>query len=66
MRIIVNGNEKNVTDPTNIATLLELIGVHPGQVVTEHNNDLIAPERYPDIYLSDGDRIELIQFVGGG
>ncbi len=66
MRILVNGNEQQMTDHTNIAALLEMVGVNPEQVVTEHNGDIISPERYGAIHLNEGDTIELIQFVGGG
>jgi thiamine biosynthesis protein ThiS len=66
MRIIVNGNEQTVTDHTSIAALLKIVGVDPEQVVAEHNGHIISPENYGEIYLSSGDIIELIQFVGGG
>jgi thiamine biosynthesis protein ThiS len=66
MRIIVNGNEQQLTDRTSIAALLKIVGVHPEQVVAEHNGQIIAADHYGKIYLSDGDTIELIQFVGGG
>jgi thiamine biosynthesis protein ThiS len=66
MRIIVNGNEKQVKDHTSIAALLKMIGVNPEQVVTEHNGHIISPERYGEVHLNEGDTIELIQFVGGG
>jgi len=66
MRIIVNGIEKQIPDYTNIAVLLEMVGVNPEQVVSEHNGEVISPEHYGEIYLNEGDTIELIQFVGGG
>ncbi|MBW6509861.1 MAG: sulfur carrier protein ThiS [Desulfuromonadales bacterium] len=66
MRIIVNGNEKQVKDHTSIATLLELVGVNPEQVVAEHKGTIVSPQHYHGTFLNDGDTIELIQFVGGG
>lgn len=66
MRIIVNGNEKQITDPTSIAALLEMVGVHPEQVVAEHNGTILSPQQYRETFIHDGDTIELIQFVGGG
>jgi thiamine biosynthesis protein ThiS len=66
MRITVNGNEQKITDRTSIAALLKSVDVDPEQVVAEHNGQIISPESYGEIYLSDGDIIELIQFVGGG
>jgi thiamine biosynthesis protein ThiS len=66
MRITVNGNEQKITDRTSIAALLKSVDVDPEQVVAEHNGQIISPENYGEIYLSDGDIIELIQFVGGG
>ena len=66
MRIIVNGKEQQIGDRTSIAALLEIIGVHPEQVVTELNGQIIAADNYGTTYLSDSDVIELVQFVGGG
>lgn len=66
MRIIINGDEKQITDPTSIAALLEMVGVNPEQVVAEHNGTILAPQQYRETFLYDGDTIELIQFVGGG
>lgn len=66
MRIIVNGNEKQVKDHTSIAALLEMVDVHLEQVVTEYNGTILSPQQYHDTFLHDGDTIELIQFVGGG
>ncbi len=66
MQIILNGSEKQVPDHASMATLLELIGVNPDQVVTEYNGSILAPQQYLTTFLTDGDKIELIQFVGGG
>lgn len=66
MRITVNGNGKQISAPTSIAALLEMVGVNPEQVVTEHNGTILAPQQYHETFLNDGDTIELIQFVGGG
>lgn len=66
MRIIVNGNEQELSDRTSIAELLKIVDVDPEQVVAEHNGQIVAADQYSAIYLSDGDVIELIQFVGGG
>ncbi|HMB15777.1 MAG TPA: sulfur carrier protein ThiS [Pelovirga sp.] len=66
MRIIVNGNEQQITAHTSISALLETANIDPEQVVTELNGLIIAPEHYEETHLNNGDTIELIQFVGGG
>ncbi|MBD1399501.1 sulfur carrier protein ThiS [Pelovirga terrestris] len=66
MRITVNGKHKQITDPTSIAALFEMVGVNPEQVVAEHNGTILAPQQYRETILREGDTIELIQFVGGG
>lgn len=66
MRITVNGNEQYLAKGSNIRALLEMVGIHPEQVVTEYNGTILSPQQYNDTFLNDGDTVELIQFVGGG
>ncbi|MBA4603127.1 sulfur carrier protein ThiS [Thermoactinomyces mirandus] len=67
MRIQLNGKEKQVpSDLQNIEELLKHLLLADRIVVVEHNNQVLTKELHAKTKLSDGDRIEIVHFVGGG
>jgi len=62
----VNGESREVPEGTTVAALLALLGVEPVRVAVERNLDILAKDRFATTPLSAGDKIEIIQFVGGG
>jgi thiamine biosynthesis protein ThiS len=66
VEITVNGNARRADSGATVASLLTELGIAPERVAVERNLDIVARERFPDTPLTDGDRIEIIQFVGGG
>ncbi len=66
MEITVNGSTRRADSGATVASLLTELGIAPERVAVERNLDIVARERFPDTPLTDGDRIEIIQFVGGG
>ena len=66
IRVRVNGEERRLGPETSVAALLELLGVSTPRVAVEFNRQILSKSRYPDTRLSDGDSIEVVQFVGGG
>jgi thiamine biosynthesis protein ThiS len=65
MEIVVNGESENCR-PGSIASLVEDRGLPPEALVVELNGEIIRQERWPEVQLRDGDRLELLHFVGGG
>ena len=49
-----------------MADLLRARGHDPKTVVVEHNGDIVPAAAFADTRLRDGDRLEIVQFVGGG
>jgi thiamine biosynthesis protein ThiS len=66
VEITVNGNARRADSGATVASLLTELGIAPERVAVERNLDIVARERFPDTPLTEGDRIEIIQFVGGG
>ncbi|MCK5679350.1 sulfur carrier protein ThiS [bacterium] len=66
MKLSLNGQEREFTVPLNVEQLLEQLELNRNQVVVELNSDILTAENYVDTQLKDGDKLELIQFVGGG
>ena len=66
MNIIVNGEEMRIEPPASIAGLLETLALEPKKIAVERNLEIVPKSLYEDTPLADGDRIEIVQFVGGG
>ncbi|MCA3700858.1 sulfur carrier protein ThiS [Brevundimonas sp.] len=65
MRIQVNGEEREVAART-VQGLIEELGFDIRKVAVERNLAIVPRSLHADTALTDGDRIELVQFVGGG
>jgi sulfur carrier protein len=65
MEIIVNGKPESVASK-NIAAYILAKGMNPKALVVEHNGSVIAQEQWDRTLLCQGDRLELLSFVGGG
>ena len=66
MNIFLNGEQKAIPNRLNVSRLLELLTIAASHVVIELNGTILQPSTYSGISLSEGDRLELIRFVGGG
>jgi len=66
MKIIVNGESRDVEDGTTISRLLESLGFKPEVTVVERNEDIVDRQVFGTTLLEDGDKLELVRFVGGG
>ena len=66
MKINVNGEDRHFDAPLSIAGLLTDLGVAGGKVAIERNLEIVPKSAYGTIELSDGDRIEIVHFIGGG
>jgi sulfur carrier protein len=66
MQITVNGKFKDVPDGITLESLLNELHLNPRTVVVELNREVVERDTYAEVRLSDGDRLELVRFVGGG
>jgi len=65
MRIQVNGDTRDVVSDTILALVLEL-GLDPRKVAVERNLEIVPRSLHGQTALTEGDRIEMVVFVGGG
>jgi thiamine biosynthesis protein ThiS len=65
MKIIVNGKPME-TGSATIRDLLSQLGMDTARVVVERNLEFVPQKMQDSVSLCDGDRIEIVQFVGGG
>ena len=66
LRIEVNGEEKEFEEGSTLQTLVEQLSLAPERLAIEHNREVVRRADWPALTLSDGDRVEIVHFVGGG
>lgn len=64
--ITVNGKEIALTAPLSVADYLEQNNYQIKRIAVEMNGDILPKYSYSDTMLKDGDRLEVVSFVGGG
>ena len=62
----VNGEEKSLGTECTVQAFLEREGYAVGRVAVERNGEAVPRSRYETEMLDDGDRLEVVTFVGGG
>ena len=66
MKVMVNGESRQVPAPATLLDLLQHLGLDPRTVVVERNREIVRRPRLAETPLVEGDAIELVHFVGGG
>jgi thiamine biosynthesis protein ThiS len=71
MKLHINGDERALAEPApparfTLAALVDSLGMKPDRVAVELNRDIVPRDRWPHTPLKDGDRLEIVHFVGGG
>ena len=66
VQIIINGESKEFAEPMSVADLLASLDLSPLKVAVELNLAIVSKSAYGDTKIADNDRIEIVQFVGGG
>jgi sulfur carrier protein len=66
MKIIVNGQAKELSDATNLKELTNQLCRDCRRVITELNGHIVKPAQWQETPIKDGDTVELVTFVGGG
>ena len=66
MRLIINGEEKILSGATDVAGLIAVLELNPRKVAVERNLEIVPRSLYASTAIGDGDRIEIVHFIGGG
>lgn len=66
IRITVNGEPREVEDGTTLRDLIRTLAFASERIAVEHNREVIARATWESTRLHEGDRIEIVHFVGGG
>ncbi len=66
MTLTVNGQQEQFPDGLTVRGLLAHLGITAERVAVEVNLRVVKRAEHPELRLSDGDKIEVVTFVGGG
>ena len=66
MYLTVNGESRSFQGVTHVAALVAALGLDTKKVAVERNLEIVPRSAYGKTPLADGDRIEIVHFIGGG
>mgnify|MGYP002525350354 FL=1 len=66
MKIILNGENFEIAEPLSLSSLLAQLEIDTRRVAVEHNLIVVKREQLDTVTVREGDRIEVVNFVGGG
>jgi thiazole synthase len=66
VEVILNGEPKRLDTALSVRALLESLGLDPAKIAVERNLEIVPRSTYGDVALANGDRLEIVHFIGGG
>ncbi|MDP1627846.1 sulfur carrier protein ThiS [Parvibaculum sp.] len=66
MKLTINGETREMDGPLTVLGLIESLRLKPAKIAVERNLEIVPRSAYGEVALGDGDRIEIVNFVGGG
>ncbi len=66
IQISLNGETKEMPDGQTLSGLVKSLGLAPERIAVEHNLRILQRGHWLETVLAEGDRIEIVHFVGGG
>jgi sulfur carrier protein len=65
-KIQLNGDPYEINDGTNLSELLNKLKIQKNKVAIEVNGEIVEKNKYPNLILNKGDKVEIVKFIGGG
>lgn len=69
MKLQINGQDRIFPEgpaPFTLVALVESLGMKSDRVAIELNHNIVPRDQWPQTQLAEGDRLEVVHFVGGG
>ena len=66
MELKINGEPRDFPDGLTLATLIQQLGMKADRVAVELNLEIVPRTKWADTHLKEGDKLEIVHFVGGG
>jgi thiamine biosynthesis protein ThiS len=64
--ITLNGERFELDNPMSVSALLAQLDIDSRRVAVEHKLNIIKRQTYSDVLIGEGDKVEIVNFVGGG
>lgn len=64
--IMLNGEKKELDSAVTVSELIRSLGIRTGAMAVEINQKIVPKTDYDNVTITDGDRVEIVTFVGGG
>ena len=65
-KIQLNGDPYEINDGTNINELLNKLKIKKNKVAIEVNGEIVEKNKYLNLKIKKNDKVEIVQFIGGG
>jgi thiamine biosynthesis protein ThiS len=66
MKLEINGEARDFNSPLTLAGLVDQLGMKADRVAVELNRSIVGRDHWATTTLAEGDRLEIVHFVGGG
>ena len=66
MTLQINGEQREFPDGLTVAALVARLGMKPDRVAVELNLEIVPRSKWEATTLKNGDKLEVVHFVGGG
>lgn len=66
MQIVLNGESRTIDSGSTLKALVETLGPDPRGIAIERNLEIVPKSEHATVILQEGDKLEVVQFVGGG
>ena len=66
VNVTINGENQAFDAVQSLESLLETMGLTEGKVAVERNLEIVPRSLYRETMIEDGDRLEIVHFIGGG
>ena len=66
MTLTINGESRRFETLSTVADLVDVLGLKGDRVAVELNRNIVSRPDWPATSLNDGDKLEIVHFVGGG
>jgi thiazole synthase len=66
LSLTINGEDRQVSGPITLKALLAELGLEPAKIAVERNLEIVPRSQYEAVTVDEGDRLEIVHFIGGG
>jgi len=66
LNVTINGEDRRIEAPLSVRELLAGLGLDPAKIAVERNLEIVPRSQYAQVTVGEGDRFEIVHFIGGG